>query len=92
VKRKRGALSPSRWRSPLRSKRSPADHIACSCGTMKRMVGQQRFLTFQDSAPPGIRCEEMMAIVDEAKLLWIAAALAEGQSVPIPREALIATR
>ncbi len=40
----------------------------------------------------GDTLEEMMAIVDEAKLLWIAAALAEGQSVPIPREALIATR
>ncbi len=40
----------------------------------------------------GDTLEEMMAIVDEAKLLWIAAALAEGQSVLIPRKALIATR
>lgn len=36
--------------------------------------------------------EEMIAIVEEAKLLWIAAALAEGRTVPAPREDLVAAR
>ena len=40
----------------------------------------------------GDTLEEMMAIVEEAKLLWIAAALAEGRPVPMPRDALIAAR
>jgi antitoxin HicB len=37
----------------------------------------------------GNTLEEMMAVVEEAKLLWIAAALAEGRAVPAPREELI---
>ncbi len=40
----------------------------------------------------GDSLEEMMAIVEEAKLLWIAGALAEGRSVPLPRDELIATQ
>ncbi len=40
----------------------------------------------------GDTLEEMMSIVEEAKLLWIAAALAEGRAIPVPREALISAR
>jgi predicted RNase H-like HicB family nuclease len=40
----------------------------------------------------GDTLEEMIAIVEEAKVLWIAAALAEGRLVPEPREELISTR
>ncbi len=40
----------------------------------------------------GDTLEEMMATIEEEKLLWIAAALAEGRPVPAPREELVAAQ
>jgi predicted RNase H-like HicB family nuclease len=47
---------------------------------------------FPGLSAAGDTLEEMIAIVEEAKVLWIAAALAEGRLVPEPREELISTR
>lgn len=40
-------------------------------------------------AAAGDTLEEMIAVAEEAKRLWIAAALADGKPVPVPHEQIV---